>query len=71
MKINWQLIARLACAGFLSLLLWACGRLISQQDKILVKLNVLEMEIVKLKASMMTEDFVRVLIRDELRKEGK
>jgi hypothetical protein len=70
MKINWQYVARAVAVAFLSTLLWVGGRLINQQDQILAKLTMLELELVKLKASMLNRDAVLEIVKVYLYEKG-
>jgi hypothetical protein len=70
MKINWQYVARAVAVAFLSTLLWVGGRLINQQDQILAKLTTLELELVKLKASMLDRDAVLEIVKVYLYEKG-
>lgn len=70
MKINWQYVARTVAVGFLSFLLWIGGRLVNQQDQILAKLTTLELELVKLKSSMLDRDSVLEIVKSYLYEKG-
>lgn len=66
MKIDWTVIIKLVVTVLVGVLGWIASQTLITLTSIRTELNSIKLELVKVQASMMTEDTVRLITRDEL-----
>lgn len=66
MKIDWTVIIKLVVTVLVGVLGWIASQTLVTLTSIRTELNSIKLELVKVQASMMTEDTVRLITRDEL-----
>lgn len=68
MKIDWTAILKLSLTVLVGILGWIASQTLVTLTSIRSELNSIKLELVKVQASMMTEDTVRLITRDEIRR---
>jgi hypothetical protein len=66
MKLDWQIVSRVLFGILLAVVGWIGGQSLLQLQKIQTELTSIKLELVKVQATMMTEEAVRMIVKDEI-----
>ena len=70
MKINWQLVSRSLGLGLIGLLVWLAKVAVVQLLDIRKELTSIDVQLAEVRASMLTKEDVRLIVRAELFERG-
>ena len=70
MKINWQLVSRTLGLGLIGLLVWLAKVAVVQLLDIRKELTSIDVQLAEVRASMLTKEDVRLIVRAELFERG-
>lgn len=70
MKINWQLVSRALGLGLIGLLVWLAKVAVVQLLDIRKELTSIDVQLAEVRASMLTKEDVRLIVRAELFERG-
>ena len=70
MKINWQVVSRTLGLGLIGLLVWLAKVAVVQLLDIRKELTSIDVQLAEVRASMLTKEDVRLIVRAELFERG-
>ena len=70
MKINWQVVSRALGLGLIGLLVWLAKVAVVQLLDIRKELTSIDVQLAEVRASMLTKEDVRLIVRAELFERG-